>query len=244
MPSCFSFCSALVLVATTYVLTAVHFFTFLSAIVVSAEKVTTCDSDRLNVHRLQCEQGVINVRRAFYGRSNSAVCAEGRPPQQVENTRCSRRGTVNTLRRRCNGKKTCVVNTDFFRNPDPCVGTFKYLQTTFTCLPATTVVACEETLAHLSCGSGKVIFVYGADYGRRDRTTCTFRRPARQIRNVECLRPTKIVQNRCNGQNSCTIRASNNVFGDPCGGTYKYLEVAYTCRCKMFFAYLTFQAHF
>lgn len=36
----------------------------------------------------------------------------------------------------------------------------------------------------------------------------------------------------CNGKNSCTIRASNSVFGDPCGGTYKYLEVAYVCECK------------
>lgn len=36
----------------------------------------------------------------------------------------------------------------------------------------------------------------------------------------------------CNGKNSCTIRASNSVFGDPCVGTYKYLEVSYVCECE------------
>ena len=36
----------------------------------------------------------------------------------------------------------------------------------------------------------------------------------------------------CNGKNSCSIQASNSVFGDPCPGTYKYLELAYVCECK------------
>lgn len=41
---------------------------------------------------------------------------------------------------------------------------------------------------------------------------------------------------RCNGKNSCTISASNSVFGDPCFGTYKYLEVSYVCDCKYLFS--------
>uniref|UniRef100_A0A3Q3DTX7 SUEL-type lectin domain-containing protein n=2 Tax=Hippocampus comes TaxID=109280 RepID=A0A3Q3DTX7_HIPCM len=219
MPSCFKLSSALLLAAMC----------FLIAEVVSAEQMTTCDSDRFVVHRLNCDYGVINVQQALYGRSSSLVCSDGRPPQQLANTQCERQGTTDELSSRCNGKKTCVVNTDAFRNPDPCDGTFKYLQTNFTCLPAITVVACEESLAHLFCDVGQVISVYGADYGRRDRTTCTYKRPESQIQNVDCLRPTELVASRCNGENSCTVAARNNVFGDPCGGTYKYLEVAYTC---------------
>ena len=38
-----------------------------------------------------------------------------------------------------------------------------------------------------------------------------------------------IVNGNCNGRRSCTIHANNGVFGDPCGGTYKYLEVSWTC---------------
>lgn len=43
---------------------------------------------------------------------------------------------------------------------------------------------------------------------------------------------TSICIHRCNGKNSCVVSVSNSVFGDPCVGTFKYLEVAYTCLCK------------
>lgn len=33
---------------------------------------------------------------------------------------------------------------------------------------------------------GQVISVYGAEYGRRDQTTCSYRRPTRQVTNVHC----------------------------------------------------------
>lgn len=37
---------------------------------------------------------------------------------------------------------------------------------------------------------------------------------------------------RCSGKNNCSLSATSSVFGDPCIGTYKYLEVDYTCQCK------------
>ncbi|XP_057685551.1 L-rhamnose-binding lectin CSL1-like [Corythoichthys intestinalis] len=203
-----------------------------SVLLAGAEQMTTCDSHRLNIHHLHCEDGVIQVEQAMYGRSSLAVCAAGRPPRKLANTQCARPGTLEDIRTRCNGKKTCDVNTRFFRKPDPCRGTFKYLQTNYTCYPAFTVVACQDSLAHLFCDKGLVIRVYGADYGRRDRNTCVLGRPWKQVRNTECLHPTEIVPERCNGKNKCTILASNSVFGDPCRGTYKYLEVSYTCECK------------
>lgn len=43
---------------------------------------------------------------------------------------------------------------------------------------------------------GQVILVYGADYGRRDRTTCSYQRPAAQIQNVYCSHPTGRVAER------------------------------------------------
>ncbi|XP_061701184.1 L-rhamnose-binding lectin SML-like isoform X2 [Syngnathoides biaculeatus] len=221
MRSCFRLGSALLLMAASFILTAV---------VDSRERVSTCDTDPLNVHRLNCESGVISVEGALYGRTDAVVCSEGRPPQELANTQCAQPGVLTTLSTRCNGKKSCEVNTAPFRNPDPCSGILKYLETNFTCLPAITVVACEGSLAQLFCDEGQVIFVYGADYGRRDATTCTFGRPEQQIRNSQCLRPSGIPANTCNGRNNCTIAATNAVFGDPCGGTYKYLEVAYTCE--------------
>ncbi|XP_056241397.1 L-rhamnose-binding lectin SML-like, partial [Seriola aureovittata] len=131
---------------------------------------------------------------------------------------------------RCDGKKVCELNTNVIRTTDPCYGIFKYLETNYTCFPANHLVTCEHSSAHLHCDEGQVIFVYGADYGRRDRTTCSYQRPTSQILKVLCSNPTSKVAEICNGKNSCTIRASNSVFGDPCYGTYKYLEVAYVCQ--------------
>ena len=38
-----------------------------------------------------------------------------------------------------------------------------------------------------------------------------------------------VVEGSCKGKKTCTVPANNNVFGDPCGGTYKYLEVSWKC---------------
>nr|XP_019969415.1 PREDICTED: L-rhamnose-binding lectin CSL2-like [Paralichthys olivaceus] len=102
---------------------------------VSAERVVTCDNDG-NVQRLSCDSGVISVQDALYGRTDRQTCSEGRPPQQLLNTACSLQGTFDLLRTRCDGKRVCELNTNDARRSDPCVGTFKYLETNYTCFPA------------------------------------------------------------------------------------------------------------
>ncbi|KAM8753789.1 rhamnose-binding lectin-like [Acanthopagrus schlegelii] len=199
------------------------------AAVISTETAVTCD-DSSNVHRLSCDIGVIRVQAALYGRADNEICSAGRPQEQLADTDCFQEGTVDILRRRCDGKKVCELNLNAVRTPDPCNGIYKYLQTNYTCFPAIHFATCEHSVAHLHCDEGQVIFVYGADYGRRDMTTCSFKRPESQIENVHCSHHTSKVADSCNGKNSCTITASNSVFGDPCGGTYKYLEVAYVCE--------------
>uniref|UniRef100_A0A8C3A9H8 SUEL-type lectin domain-containing protein n=1 Tax=Cyclopterus lumpus TaxID=8103 RepID=A0A8C3A9H8_CYCLU len=182
------------------------------------EMVVTCDVD--TVHRLSCDDiGVISVQAALYGRADSETCSEGRPPSELANTLCSQDGTADVLKRRCDGKRVCEVSVNVFGTPDPCVGTFKYLQTNYTCLPASHFWACFEY-------EGQVISVYGATYGRYDQTTCTYRRPASEIQNIDCSQPASIVSDRC----SCPL--FDSMFEDPCVGTYKYLEVAYICECK------------
>uniref|UniRef100_A0A4W6G8M4 SUEL-type lectin domain-containing protein n=1 Tax=Lates calcarifer TaxID=8187 RepID=A0A4W6G8M4_LATCA len=201
-------------------------------VVVSTERAVTCD-DSHNVQHLSCGVGsVISVQAALYGRADDETCSEGRPQSQLSNTECSQDGTVDVLKRRCDGKKECEVITNIVHSSDPCPGTYKYLETNYTCFPAIHTITCEHSVAHLYCDEGQVIFVYGADYGRRDHTTCSYKRPASQIENVYCSNPTSKVAESCNGRNICSISASNSVFGDPCVGTYKYLEVSYVCECK------------
>uniref|UniRef100_A0A8W8I737 SUEL-type lectin domain-containing protein n=2 Tax=Magallana TaxID=2171616 RepID=A0A8W8I737_MAGGI len=39
----------------------------------------------------------------------------------------------------------------------------------------------------------------------------------------------EIVKKRCNGRRKCTLTATNSIFGNPCHGTTKYLEVTFKC---------------
>ncbi|XP_015255180.1 PREDICTED: L-rhamnose-binding lectin CSL2-like [Cyprinodon variegatus] len=197
----------------------------------SIKRVITCD-DSSNVHRLSCESGVIHLLSVLYGRADTTTCGENKPRQQLSNTECSQDGSLDKLLQRCEGRKVCEVNAAFFRTSDPCVGIYKYVDTHYVCIPAVHTVTCEDSVADLQCDFGPVISVIGAFYGRSDPTTCSFQRPSSQLQKTDCLRPSSEVSARCDGKHSCSIKASNSVFKDPCYGTYKYLEVSYSCVCK------------
>ena len=38
-----------------------------------------------------------------------------------------------------------------------------------------------------------------------------------------------LISFRCDGKKSCRMNVNSNVFGDPCPGTHKYVEVHYAC---------------
>ncbi|XP_030201128.1 L-rhamnose-binding lectin SML isoform X1 [Gadus morhua] len=194
----------------------------------SAESVITCEG---RMQRLSCDQGVVSVLTGAYGRTDRQTCSEGRTSGQVANTACSQSGALEALANRCNGKKVCEVDQTIF-GADPCRETYKYIQTTYKCIPAHHVVACELSTAELSCDSGQTILLIGAFYGRADRTTCIYGRPDGQFNNINCFTRTanRIVAERCNGKKRCSVYAMNSVFQDPCSRTAKYMELAYTCE--------------
>ncbi|XP_030609333.1 L-rhamnose-binding lectin SML-like [Archocentrus centrarchus] len=191
-----------------------------------AHKATTCGN---HVHRLSCETGVIIVQNSLYGRADRVTCAGGKTAEEIANTACSLEGADDIINTRCNGKKVCEVTPAIFTT-DPCRDTFKYLETSYSCVPAIHLIACEHSLAHLQCDAGQIIHVYHADFGRQDPNICSFRRDSAQLQNVMCSRPTNKVAERCNGSNSCSIQAECSVLGNACPNTYKYLELTYTCQ--------------
>ncbi|XP_048031489.1 L-rhamnose-binding lectin CSL3-like [Megalobrama amblycephala] len=89
------------------------------------------------------------------------------------------------------------------------------------------IVACEGTSAFLRCHWGS-IRIMNANYGRTDDTTC----PSSSMYNLNCFSATShhAMSVRCDGNKSCSVPAVNSVFGDPCYGTYKYLDVSYECQ--------------
>ena len=42
-----------------------------------------------------------------------------------------------------------------------------------------------------------------------------------------------LFENRCNLKNECMVVSTNEEFGDPCHGTYKYLSLQYACLPDM-----------
>ena len=89
-------------------------------------------------------------------------------------------------------------------------------------------IVCEHQKMKLDCPKDKEVAIRSAVYGR---TTGGAVCPHRSIRTTTCAAKTslKIVRQSCRGKSNCAIAASNGVFGDPCGGTFKYLNVTYEC---------------
>ncbi|XP_013388491.1 L-rhamnose-binding lectin ELEL-1 [Lingula anatina] len=94
--------------------------------------------------------------------------------------------------------------------------------------------ACEGSVLHLDCsGDGGVIRVMRATYGRLSLAICNDRTVANAMDwNTICMsrRSRRKVRHLCQSKTFCTIPASNDVFGDACPGTPKYVQVEYRCR--------------
>ena len=90
------------------------------------------------------------------------------------------------------------------------------------------IVVCEHHRRRISCPVNKVIQIKYANYGRLNRRYC----PSKHIKTTKCrsLKSMRAVSKVCNGKRSCLLFAKNQVFGDPCYGTYKYLQVSFICK--------------
>jgi hypothetical protein len=81
--------------------------------------------------------------------------------------------------------------------------------------------ACEGSSVSLSCDSG-YIDIIDATYGRKHGPdVCPH--SATSDQDCHAASSVAIVSAACTGQTSCEVSATNGIFGDPCGGTYKYL---------------------
>ncbi|XP_070568358.1 uncharacterized protein [Ptychodera flava] len=85
--------------------------------------------------------------------------------------------------------------------------------------------ACEHTNVTLKCHTGR-IKVLSANYGRTEIDICGHY----NVINCSANQSLSIVSSRCDGERNCSVNASNNVFGDPCYGTFKYLDICFKCQ--------------
>lgn len=73
------------------------------------------------------------VETANYGRTDDKICDAD--PFQMENTQCYLPDALKIMAQRCNNRTQCVVVAGVDVFPDPCPGTYKYLEIQYECVP-------------------------------------------------------------------------------------------------------------
>ncbi|XP_035381196.1 adhesion G protein-coupled receptor L1 isoform X4 [Electrophorus electricus] len=92
---------------------------------------------------------VIMIETANYGRTDDKICDAD--PFQMENVQCYMPDAFKIMSLRCNNRTQCVVvaGSDVF--PDPCPGTYKYLEIQYECVPY--IFVCPGTLLRVQPAS-------------------------------------------------------------------------------------------
>uniref|UniRef100_A0A224XD11 Putative rhamnose-binding lectin-like protein n=1 Tax=Panstrongylus lignarius TaxID=156445 RepID=A0A224XD11_9HEMI len=182
---------------------------------------------------LSCPKGqVIRILTAVFGKKDSRYCNQ--PGAYVTN--CEAGGTLDYAKYMCDFRQNCTLNNMVNKFGDPCLGIWKYLDVTYECKhdgEVNNVVVCEYDKLTIDCGS-KYIWITAAFYGRKDHTTCYNKRFQIHVNHCEAAKSYETVYFRCQNQNKCTLDASNNIFGDPCISTSKYLDVDYMCKSYIY----------
>ncbi|XP_073706013.1 adhesion G protein-coupled receptor L2-like isoform X3 [Garra rufa] len=98
---------------------------------------------------------VIMIETANYGRTDDKICDAD--PFQMENINCYLPDAYKIVSQRCNNRTQCVVITGSDVFPDPCPGTYKYLEVQYECVPY--IFICPGTLKAV----GDPAFVFEAE---------------------------------------------------------------------------------
>uniref|UniRef100_A0A665WB43 Adhesion G protein-coupled receptor L2a n=1 Tax=Echeneis naucrates TaxID=173247 RepID=A0A665WB43_ECHNA len=98
---------------------------------------------------------VIMIESANYGRTDDKICDAD--PFQMENINCYLPDAYKIMSQRCNNRTQCIVITGSDVFPDPCPGTYKYLEVQYECVPY--IFLCPGTLKAV----GEPSFVFEAE---------------------------------------------------------------------------------
>ncbi|KAJ8040504.1 Adhesion G protein-coupled receptor L2 [Holothuria leucospilota] len=199
-------------------------------------KTDVCEDDRLE---LRCPEG----RNLFFVNGTFGPSPDTCGGRDIPfNITCHQGSSVtNWLQREIGGLNSYSrLVTANFPGYNPCPLKKNMLHVEYQCFeePALTAIACERTTLHLFCPasahSGKsltMLFEY-ANYGSMDRDECVYGNfSTGSSFETPCVSSVSlaVVAKNCSGKSVCMIKADNSAFGDPCHGTFKYLEVRYRC---------------
>ncbi|XP_076816062.1 L-rhamnose-binding lectin CSL3-like [Clavelina lepadiformis] len=168
---------------------------------------------------------VILVTGGYYGRKETSRCGTN------SNDQCRAEGSLSTLVKNCQNKNSCVLRAENGVFGDPCKGVVKFIKITYHCVQVASyklrkTIACEhEDPVLAGCNDGEVMMVGYGSYGRSDENLCGGNK------NTKCEAPqsTGMLEEQCHNKFSCLLNPSNSVYGDPCKGVRKYIELEYVC---------------
>ncbi|KAL9985677.1 hypothetical protein ACROYT_G008105 [Oculina patagonica] len=161
----------------------------------------------------------ITVKFANYGRSRVFKCGMG------FNTKCRSETSLKITRhltltvpsvQEC---KSAPVNVELSRSPENKMLARYSSKKYYTAI-------CQNKTGEVKCPGTQTINLLFANYGRRHLLKCGIGL------NVKCISIAShtTVRLMCDGKNSCSLHASNDVFGNPCRLTPKYLELYWECQ--------------
>ncbi|XP_062830142.1 adhesion G protein-coupled receptor L3 isoform X1 [Anolis carolinensis] len=116
---------------TVFLASAVHSFSRAPVPMAVVRRELSCESYPIE---LRCPgTDVIMIESANYGRTDDKICDSD--PAQMENIRCYLPDAYKIMTQRCSNRTQCAVvaGPDVF--PDPCPGTYKYLEVQYECVP-------------------------------------------------------------------------------------------------------------
>ncbi|XP_076353780.1 latrophilin Cirl-like isoform X2 [Tachypleus tridentatus] len=95
-----------------------------------------------------------------------------------------------------------------------------------------TAYACEGNNLKIACENEKLIKVLRANYGRFSISICNDQGILDWSVKCAAEKSYFVIHERCNLVPSCIVNVTSHTFGEPCPGTYKYLEVQYQCMLE------------
>ncbi|XP_073982772.1 rhamnose-binding lectin-like isoform X2 [Rhodnius prolixus] len=191
-------------------------------------KELACPDDTM---KLSCPKGfVIDLQSVFYGRRNTYWCGGG------SSDFCEVQNAFTVVKKMCNLKQKCsIMAASVSTFGDECPNIRKYLEVIYKCVKneiygVKQAIGCESGLIEIECPSDMLVKILHTFWGRIDGKICFTNQ--RRTYSYNCRSEADLseaVQIRCLQTNSCHFQVDAQIFGDPCAGTSKYLEVDYLC---------------
>ncbi|OQS03620.1 hypothetical protein THRCLA_04058 [Thraustotheca clavata] len=138
---------------------------------------------------------------------------------------CNAGSSREVVRKACVGQSSCKIDAINEVFGDPCVGTVKHLTIAAECSRGpkyeySASVSEHETL-NLTCDRDYIIdSVNFASYGTPNGYSTG---------SCNSDKSTDVITQSCVGLATCSVAAENDVFGDPCVGTFKALAAKVNC---------------